>query len=128
MERLWIGVHPRPEGTRVLAMAGPERVLLKAQLSRRPSSRLALSALSEALCLWEGRAGRVALVAADLDSCAPRVPFDEEPFGIGHGALVDIEVVDALRRPRRPRDRQSGLGGMGPFDDLRQMLLFEAMR
>ena len=128
MERLWIGVHPRPEGTRVLAMAGPQRVLLKAHLSARPSSRLALSALSEALCLWEGRPGRVALVATHLDSCAPRAPFDEEPFGLSHGALVDIDVVDALRRPRRPRDGQAGLGGMGPFDDLRQMLLFEAMR
>lgn len=128
MQRLWIGVHPRPEGTRVLAMAGPDQVLLKANLRAVPSSRLALSALSEALCLWEGRPGRVALVATHLDSCAPRAPFAEEPFGIAHGALVDIDIVDALRRPRRRRDGQGGLGGMGPFDDLRQMLLFEAMR
>jgi hypothetical protein len=124
METLWIGVDPRPDRTRVLAMSGPEQVLLKAHLSPRPSSRLALGALSEALCLWEGRRGRVALVATHLDSCAPRAPFDEEPFGLSHGALVDIDIVDPVRRPRR----RDGVGGLGAFDDLRQLLLFEAMR
>jgi hypothetical protein len=125
MKTLWIGVDPQPDRTRILAMAGPERVLLKAHLSPRPSSRLALSALAEALCLWEGRPGRVALVATHLASCTPREPFADEPFGLAHGALVDIDVVDHLRPPRRHRD---GLGGMGAFDDLRQLLLFEAMR
>jgi hypothetical protein len=125
METLWIGVDPQPDRTRILVMAGPERVLLKAHLSPRPSSRLALSALSEALCLWEGRPGRVALVATHLASCTPREPFADEPFGLAQGALVDIDVVDHLRPPRRRRD---GLGGMGAFDDLRQLLLFEAMR
>jgi len=124
METLWIGVDPRPDRTRVLVMSGPETVLLKANLSPRPSSRLALSALAEALCLWEGRRGRVALVAAHLDSCAARAPFDEHPFGLSHGALVDVDVVDHLRPPRR----RDGIGGMGGFDDLRQLLLFEAMR
>ena len=125
METLWIGVDPRPEGTRVLVISGPETVLLKANLSPLPSSRLALSALAEALCLWEGRRARVALVATHLDSSAPRAPFDEHPFGVSHGALVDLDIVDHLRPPRRRRD---GLGGMGAFDDLRQLLLFEAMR
>jgi len=124
METLWIGVDPRPDRTRVLAMSGPEQVLLKAHLSPRPSSRLGLGALSEALCLWEGRRGRVALVATHLDSCAPRAPFDEEPFGLSHGALVDIDIVDPVRRPRR----RDGVGGLGAFDDLRQLLLFEVMR
>jgi hypothetical protein len=124
LETLWIGVDPRPDRTRILAMSGPEQVLLKAHLSPRPSSRLALGALSEALCLWEGRRGRVALVATHLDSCAPRAPFDEEPFGLSHGALVDIDIVDPVRRPRR----RDGVGGLGAFDDLRQLLLFEAMR
>jgi hypothetical protein len=126
MQTLWIGVDPRPEGTRILVMSGPETVLLKAHLCPRPSSRLALSALAEALCLWEGRPGRVALVATHLDSSSPRAPFDEEPFGLSHGALVDVEVVDQLRRPRRHRDPIGG--GLGAFDDLRQLLLFEAMR
>ena len=124
METLWIGVDPRPDRTRILVMSGPQTVLLKAHLSPRPSSRLALSALAEALCLWEGRRARVALVASHLDSCAARAPFDEEPFGLSHGALVDVEVVDHLRPPRR----RDGLSGMGTFDDLRQLLLFEAMR
>jgi hypothetical protein len=124
METLWIGVDPRPEKTRILVMSGPQSVLLKAHLSSRPSSRLALSALSEALCLWEGKRARVALVAEHLDSCAPRGVFAEEPFGLSHGALVDVEIVDHLRPPRR----RDPLGGLGAFDDLRQLLLFEAMR
>lgn len=128
METLWIGVDPRPDRTRILVMSGPQTVLLKAHLSPRPSSRLALSALSEALCLWQGRPGRVALVATHLASCSPHAPFAEEPFGLGHGALVDIEVVDALPRPRRTRDDLGGLGSTRGFDDLRQLLLFEAMR
>lgn len=128
METLWIGVDPQPERTRILAMAGPERVLLKAHLSARPSSRLALSALAEALCLWEGRPGRVALVATRPASCTPREPFAEEPFGLAHGALVDIDIVDHLPRARRARDDLGGLGSARGFEDLRQLLLFEAMR
>ena len=124
MESLWIGVDPRPDRTRVLVMSGPETVLLKAHLSPRPSSRLALSALAEALCLWEGRRARIALVAEHLDSCAARALFDEEPFGVSHCALVDVDIVSHLRPPR-VRD---GLGAMGRFDDLRQLLMFEAMR
>ena len=128
MKTLWIGVDPRPDRTRILAMSGPETVVLKAHLSPRPSSRLALSALSEALCLWEGQPGRVALVATHLASCSQHAPFAEEPFGLAHGALVDIEVVDALRRPRHARDDLGGLGSARGFEDLRQLLLFEAMR
>src|SRR5262245_28478791 len=97
MENLWIGVDPRPEATRLLVLSGPQTVLLKARLRPNPSSRLALAALAEALCLWEGRRGRVALVAASSDASARRVPLDEEPFGLSHGALVDVDVVDRLR-------------------------------
>ena len=128
METLWIGVDPRPDRTRILVMSGPQTVLLKAHLSPRPSSRLALSALSEALCLWQGHRGRVALVATHLAPCSPHAPFAEEPFGLAHGALVDIDVVDALPRQRRTRDDLGGLGSARGFDDLRQLLLFEAMR
>lgn len=124
MESLWIGVDPRPDRTRVLVMSGPQTVLLKAHLAPRPSSRLALSALAEALCLWEGRRARVAIVAEHLASSVPRELFADEPFGISHGALVDVDIVDHLRPPRRRDD----LHGMGGFDDLRQLLLFEAMR
>lgn len=125
METLWIGVDPQPDRTRILAMSGPDTVLLKAHLRPRPSSRLALTALCEALCLWEGRRGRVALVATHLASSSVRAPFDEEPFGLSHGALVDIDVVDALGRPRR---RTDGRRELGAFGDLRRLLQYEAMR
>lgn len=126
MDTLWIGVDPQPEVTRLLVLSGPQTVLLKARLRPSPSSRLALGALAEALCLWEGRRGRVALVAASPAASCARVPFDEEPFGLSHGALVDVDVVDRLRPPRRARG--DGLGGLGSFEDLRQLMLFEAMR
>jgi hypothetical protein len=125
METLWIGVDPRPDRTRILVMSGPDTVLLTAHLRPRPSSRLALTALCEALCLWEGRRGRVALVATHLASSSAPVPFDEEPFGLSHGALVDIDVVDELDRLRR---RGDDLGELGTFEDLRRLLQHEAMR
>ena len=43
-------------------MAGPEEILLKANLSPLPSSRSALPALLEAMALWQGRPVHAALV------------------------------------------------------------------
>ena len=103
MKTLWIGVDPRPDRTRILAMSGPETVVLKAHLSPRPSSRLALSALSEALCLWEGQPGRVALVATHLASCSQHAPFAEEP---------SLQVVEAWSRYQVDALRPAG--GLAP--------------
>ena len=123
MKTIWMGLDPRPDGTRILAMAGPEQAILKARLSPLPSSRAALPTLLEAIALWEGRSVRAALVAGDEDGCS-RERFARDAFEVVGGALYSLEYVAALRPPR-PRD---GLSGMGPFHDLRQLLLFEAMR
>ena len=122
---IWMGIQPERECTRVIAMAGPgaERTLLKARLSPSPSSRQALPSLLEAIALWQGQPVRAALVAgAPPDSCDTTLFRDCLPdFG---GALYTLDFVEALRRPRRRDD----IAGMGRFEDLRQLLLFEVAR
>jgi len=123
MQTIWMGLDPRPDCTRVLAMAGPEQAILKAHLAPFPSSRMALPALLEAIALWQGASVRAALVAGDGDgSCRER--FARDAFDATGSPLYSLEYVAALHPPR-PHDR---LSGMGPFSDLRQLLLFEAMR
>jgi hypothetical protein len=120
-----MGIQPERECTRVIAMAGPgaERTLLKARLSPSPSSRHALKALLEAVALWQGRPVRAALVAGTEDnSCGTSLFRDCLPDF--ETALFTLEFVESLRRPRRRED----IAGMGRFEDLRQLLLFEVSR
>lgn len=124
MHTIWMGIDPRRDHTRILAMAGPEQTLLKAHLAALPSSRMALPALLEAMAMWHGVPVHGALVV-DGPAGSSHEHFAQEAFGAMGSALYSLDYVRALRPPRRLRD---GLGGMGPFDDLRQLLLFEAMR
>ena len=127
MHTIWMGIDPRRDRTRILAMSGPEEILLKAHLSPLPSSRSALPALLEAIALWHGRAVHAALVVDGPDGSS-RERFAREAvaetFGPAGNALYSLDYVSALRPPRR----RDPLGGMGPFGDLRQLLLFEAMK
>jgi hypothetical protein len=118
-----MGIAPTRESTRIIAMAGAERTLLKARLASSPSSRRALPSLLEAIALWQGQPVHAALVAdASPSSCDTSLFRDSFPdFG---SALYTLDFVEALRRPRRRDD----LSGMGPFEDLRQLLLFEVAR
>lgn len=105
-------------------MSGAAETLLKAKLSSWPSSRLALSALLEAIALWQGKHVRAALVAdgpgGPSESGLCRDSFPD----FGNGLHYSLEYVSVLRPPRR----RDGLGGMGDFRDLRQMLLFDLSR
>lgn len=125
MKSIWMGISPERECTRIIAMAGvgAERTLLKARLAPSPSSRQALPSLLEAVALWQGLPVRAALVVgAQGNSCDTSLFRDCLPdFG---GPLYSLEYVEALRRPRRRDD----ITGMGRFDDLRQLLLFEVAR
>jgi hypothetical protein len=123
MESIWVGVHPQLASTRILAMAGPERTLLKAHLLPLPSSRRALSTLLEAIALWQGRPVHAALVADGSAASSGTSLYRDSFADFGH-VLYTLEYVDALHRPRR----RDPLPGMGPFGDLRQLLLFEAAR
>ena len=125
MKSIWMGIQPERDCTRVIAMAGPgaERTLLKARLLPSPASRQALPSLLEAVALWQGCQVHAALVAdGSADSSGTSLYRDCFPdFG---NALYTLEYVESLRRPRR-RDQ---ISGMGRFEDLRQLLLFEVAR
>jgi hypothetical protein len=123
MQSIWVGIHPQEDSTRIIAMAGAERTLLKARLASSPQSRLALPSLLEAIALWQGASVRAALVADSRRSTSATNLFRDTLLDFGN-ALYTVEHVAALRRPRRRDD----LPGMGPFADLRQLLLFEVAR
>ena len=124
MESIWVGIHQQSKWTRILVMSGAAETLLKARLSPLPSHRRALSTLLEAIALWQGRPVRAALVAdapgglSESGICRDYFP------DFGDGMHYTLEYVSVLRPPRR----RDGLGGMGEFRDLRQMLLFELSR
>ena len=125
MKSIWMGISPERDETRIIATAGPgaERTLLKARLAPSPASRSALPSLLEAIALWQGCQVRAALVAGKTgDACDTSLYRNCLPdFG---NALYTLEYVEALRRPRRRND----ICGMGPFEDLRQLLLFEVAK
>lgn len=121
---IWMAIRPGRSGTRVLATAGVEQTLLKANLAAEPAHPRAVPALLEAVALWQGEQVRAALsVDVQADGCGTRLSralFDVvDPTPLFH---LDI-VPDRPRR--RVRDRLDGLGG---FRDLRQLLLFEVAR
>ena len=121
MRSIWLAIHPRPTGTRILAQAGPGETLVKAHLAARPTSPRALSTLLEGLALWQGAPIRAALCVEPTADTCDTSSFLESVADYGKAPLYEIEVVSAGRRRRR-RDR---LDGMGDFRDLRQLLLFE---
>jgi hypothetical protein len=118
-----MGISASATETRVLAMAGPSTTILKARLSREPSHPRALATLLEAVALWQGSRVRAALCADNEQiSCASSLYHAAFDFG---GPLYSIDWVPGpLARRRRTRD----VSGMGPFADLRQLLLFEVAR
>jgi hypothetical protein len=122
MDSIWLGLSPGARSTRVLAMRGPSETILKAHLSLRPSSPRAVTALFEALALWEGAPVRAALAVdeSSTSSCPTTLYRDLfEVFG-ERTPLYRLEWVsyEALRRRRR-----DGLTGMGDFGDLERLLV-----
>lgn len=104
-------IKPWPETTRLL-LTDWEGEVLRAALPRAPSHPRAAPTLLEGLALWMGRPLSVVLCAADLDGSY--VPGLSDDFGIGARTVhFEVEVIDPTRRPR----------GLGPFRDLRQLLL-----
>jgi hypothetical protein len=101
MESIWMAIAPGATSTRVLAMRGPSEVILRADLSRSPSSHRAMTALLEALALWEGLPVRAALVVDDehgsFDSSAYRDAFPDH----GSTPLYTLEWIPRGHRRRR---------------------------
>lgn len=126
MDSIWMGLWPNAQVTRVLAMRGPSETILKARLPLRPSSGRAVTALLEAVALWEGRPVRAVLVAdeSSTSSCSTTLYRDTfEIFG-DRTALYEFEWV-----PHVPaRRRRDALGGMGSFVDLERLLAHTVAR
>lgn len=123
MRSIWVGIDLSSPTARVLAMAGPSEILLKARLAE-PTHPRAVPWLLEAIALWQGAPVRAALAVGDTQSSSGTRPFHETLADFGGNALYSLEVVRHLERPRHRDD----LPGLGDFKDLRQLLLFEVAR
>jgi hypothetical protein len=126
-DTIWMGLFPGQQSTRVLAMRGADRPILKAQLDLRPSSPLAVVSLMEAIALWEGMQVHAALVVGE-DCSHAQTTLYRDTFAI-HGeqsALYRLQWVP--RAPRRTRRRGDGLSGLGDFRDLERLLVTAVTR
>jgi hypothetical protein len=81
MAALWVGIDPHPTETRILAMAGPGEIVLKARLRPHPQHPRAAATLLEALSLWHGTQVRAALYA------------DTEPPLFDTGSWIDALLL-----------------------------------
>ena len=123
MRSLWAAIDSRCDETRVLVTAGPKETVLKARLSATAQHPRALPTLLEGLAMWEGMPVRAAVVVDGKDgSSATRLKLDWLADFNGD-PLYQLEFVGAHERHHRDR-----LDGLGPFHDLRQLLMFEVAR
>lgn len=121
MDSIWMALSPGARSTRILAMRGPNETILKAHLSLRPGSARAVTALFEAIALWEGMRVRAALVVDESSmSSSPTTLYRDlfEVFG-DSTPLYRLEWVPLEAARRRRRD---GLTGLGEFGDLERLL------
>ncbi len=116
---LWTAIRPTPSGVRILTTRDDE-ICLKARLSA-PHHPRALGWFLEALALWEGEPVHAALSVRGRGRTCIEDLLAESPFGI-EGPLYRVELVDPVTMKTRLRDRVGG--GLGSFQDLRQLRLF----
>jgi hypothetical protein len=116
-----MGVRPGPTLTRVLVQEGPLPIL-KARLPEAPQHPRALETLAEGVALWYGRPLYAALGVADADAWCVTPRWHATVDGLARSPLVTIDLVSGRPRPPRGPD---GLGGLGPFADVRQLRLWE---
>jgi len=119
MDSIWLGLSPSARSTRILAMRGPGETILKAHLSLRPTSGRAVTALFEAIALWEGAPVRAALVVDESSTSSCPTTLYRDLFAVlGESTpLYQLEWV-----PRAVRRRRDGLSGLGDFGDLERLL------
>ena len=119
MDSIWLGLSPSARSTRILAMRGPGETILKAHLSLRPASSRAVTALFEAIALWEGAPVRAALVVDESSTSSCPTTLYRDLFAVfGESTpLYQLEWV-----PRAVRRRRDGLTGLGDFGDLERLL------
>jgi len=126
MNDLWVAIDTRRHTPRILVTDGGKGAILKAQMSHAPQHHRALRTFLEALALWEGRAVRAALVVgepAGFDTSQYH-DFFAEP---DRTPQYTIEYVSSWHELRREQKRDP-IRDMGPFHDLKQLLMFEVAR
>jgi hypothetical protein len=104
-------------------MAGARETILKAHLPARPSHPRALSTLLEAMALWHGTKVRAALCVDDEDATSDASLYQDAFLDFG-GPLYELEWLPATSVVRPRRD----IAGIGDFDDLERLLVFEIAR
>lgn len=127
MDGIWMAVSPEATDTRVIVTRGGRETILKARLSNRPASRLAPTALLEAVSLWEGSRVRAAFVVDEPPSAFEQTSSADFVVDPEHTALYDVTWLPRLRFAPAG-GRSIGLRGLGSFGDLRQRLSVEVAR
>ena len=121
MSETWMAIRPGFRGTRILGVQSSGRTLLKARLKISPAHPRALSALLEALALWEGEMVRAVLVAGvGAGSCGTSL-FRECFADSGRPPLYELAIAASDHHEPLPRGRDP----LGGFADLRQILALE---
>ena len=116
MDRLVMTLKPSPLTTRLLVTLGDDEVLKAILPPPDKVHRRAASTLCEGLSLWFQRSVSVVL-CADVEGNSSALGLCD---GLGIGdKTVHFEVVLVEPGAHRPRSRR--IGGLGSFEDLRQM-------
>jgi hypothetical protein len=125
MSDLWAAIDTRRHCPRILVTNSGREPLVKALMSGPPQHRRALPTFLEALALWEGRPVRAALVVGKQGGCDTSLyhEFFADP---DHTPMYSIDYVSSPEEMKRAYRDQ--LGGMGRFQDLKQLLIWEVAR
>ena len=126
MESISVGLWPNARTTQIVAMRGGSTTILKANLSLRLWSPLAVTTLLEAIALWEGRPVRAVLVADESSTSSCPTTLYRDTFALfgARTALYEFEWVSRVPAGRG----KSALGGMGSFEKLERLVLRTAAR
>lgn len=120
--RLWVGIARDGSDTKLLARSGATTVL-EARLSSTPSHPRALQWLLESLALWQGSPVHAVLCVAgsggEFDA-----PLLRDWFADFGGPLYTIDWTNRGDLPASGDE----LDGVGDFDELEQLHLFDVMR
>jgi hypothetical protein len=118
MGKLWMGIVPDPEATRILVTNGSGTSLLKARLPHSPQHPRALATLCEALALWCARPIHAALAVDGPGAFCATHGWLETFDQLSHSPLFEIAFVENPVAPGEYDERD----GLGDFDDLRRLL------
>lgn len=121
MESIWLCLCPSARSTRIVAMRGPSETILKAHLSLRPASARGVTALFEALALWEGAPVRAALAVDESSTSSSRTTLYRDLFDV-FGETTPLYRLEWVPLADARRRRRDGLTGLGDFSDLERLL------